>query len=216
MTAEQPVQGVLRIEFGMENDTVAFGSRMFWGNAGLALWSAEDADLMLSAFITDWTASLAPLISNTVRLHEVTVTDLSTDTAVQLSSTPDVVATNINPEGSAASCLNVTYSAPRRYRGGHARTALGGIPDSARANSKSWAAGYLASAELACTAFFESMGLTPISGGTPDHVIIHRQSRVLNPVAPYLLTPPQVEHVSSFGLDSTIGTQRKRLRSTAP
>lgn len=91
---------------------------------------------------TAWTTNIAPLCHNYTQLNQVEVTDLTTRTSNQGNDTTSVSGSGgaaISPN-SLAACL--TLKVVNRYRGGHPRIYLPGVPQANLAgDGATWSTG---------------------------------------------------------------------------
>lgn len=104
---------------------------------------------------------------------------------------------------SAACCI--TWKIMRHYRGGHPRTYLGPISDSAIQNNTTLAAGFLASILPGATSFRNGINAGTTGGETIKLVCVHRYADGVE------LLVPQTSDIIGESVDNRIDSMRRRL-----
>lgn len=104
-------------------------------------------------------------------------------------------------------CMVASMHVPTRYRGGHSRLYLSGIPETVLADPSHFVAGTCAARAADLEAFrVAANAAVPPSGATVEIGTVHRKRGGVT------LTPPEFEAWSGVTMNNTIGTQRRRLR----
>jgi hypothetical protein len=163
----------------------------------------------LNTFCTDfgnaYDGHLLEHVSDGVTLTEVTAVDLTSDVsasgAAAVSHPGDIAGDSLS--ASVSVCLSWHIS--RRYRGGHPRTYLPGIPDSVTANVSQLSAGAVTNYESDAAGFMAAVNAIDV-GGSP--VVLGCVSYRFNN-APRIT--PLFEPFTSSSVNSRLDSQRRRL-----
>lgn len=158
-----------------------------------------------------WTTSIAPKVHNSTLLSVVEVTDLSSRSGAQ--GTDNVGSTGTGgvtaAPNSVAACL--TLKIATRYRGGHPRLYLPGVPNAfiSSTDQSSWAAGIAAGYQTNGRAFRTAINAMVIGGGTYALCAVSYYQSA-NGVQSYR-TPPVVYPITDVLCHNRIDTMRRRL-----
>lgn len=129
--------------------------------------SAAELVTLAHSIATAWGSDLMPNFSNEVDLVAVKLTDLTSDTApVGLYETaiPGTISSHPLPMNVA---LVLSHSIARRYRGGHPRTYLTGMPWADLSDNNLWPSGVISSALGGFTTFISAVQALSSAAWTP-------------------------------------------------
>lgn len=156
-----------------------------------------------------WASDLATLIASNTTLTTVEITDLTTRSSAQGTDLTGGTGTNANPAGpnSLAACL--TLRIPNRYRGGHPRLYMPGVPTVAVSNGSVWAAGIANSYQTSGRAFMNHINALVV-GGTTWQLCAVSYYKSVNHVQSYK-QPPEVYIISDVVCHSRVDSMRRRL-----
>lgn len=167
---------------------------------------------------------LVSLLSSSYELFEVEVTDLSSSTGAQNTSTTAQVGTRAGAPGPASLCALMDHHILRRYRGGKPRTYLPFGVDGDITNERTWATAFATAMATGWSGFIAAC--LAITGGTTAIAnfvqVSYFQSftAVTDPITgrtkdkPKLrVGGPVVDVITSSTLRPELGSQRRRLNS---
>lgn len=167
--------------------------------------TANDLTNLATAIRASWVANVIPLQVAQLALTDVTCTDLSSDTG------PEATITGNTPGTAAATALpaNVaicwSWKISRRYRGGHPRTYIGGIPSSVLSNANTIIPSVQTQHIAAGTALRQAVNGAQTATGNWGLCVVHyRRAKVILPV-------PLTSVVNGVGVDTRLDSQRRRL-----
>lgn len=212
--------GVLKVSIPLtiDSDTAAL-NRFYVHYAGSAPTSA-DASTFAQGVEAAWGADLAPLHNTLVHQQLVQVEDLSSSTgAVGIGTTPHV-GTRAGDVLTGGVCAIVEFKINRRYRGGKPKVFLPAGIRSDIQSMQTWNNTFIAALQSGWAAFMAgvlSSGWTGAS--TLTHVNVSYYSGftvVTDPTThrarnkPTLRGTPTVDTVVAYGIETGIGSQRRR------
>lgn len=221
MPARLPVPNVVQIvlfqKYGEDLDVVNRYFQKYSGSPG----SLDDtqAAVWAHAVTSAWTAHLAGHIVSTLSLVKVTVTDLTSDVGAFGEDDTGSVGTLTPPGVPAGVALVVKSHIERRYRGGHPRQYLAGMPEANLADPNTWASGTVSGVATDYTAFRAAdssgitSGLTPVTDvnvsyftGFTNHTFPSGRVRPI----PNPRGTPLVDQIASFAVNPKVASQRRR------
>jgi len=181
---------------------------------------AADATNLANSLKTAWTTNFAPLCHPQVSLTSVVVTDLSSPTGGQGTSTGAVVGTRAGTTLTSNDCFLVDFKINRRYRGGKPRQYWPFGIQTDILDPQHWTTTFV----TAVTNAHNAMGAAAISltwsGGQIANSIniswYQGFTVVTNPVTgrarnvPKLRTTPLTDQVTASTFSQRIATQRRR------
>lgn len=182
----------------------------------------QEADLnaFCVAVKTSWVTHMAPLLHQTLILNGVIATDLTSSngaTGSDIENNPGVVVGPNGVPGNVA--LVMRYQINRRYRGGHPRQYLSGVPQSAMSDEDHWSAQTISDFEAGYTLF--ASGVVNYAGTNfqgsqfvnvsyvSGHTWAQDQHQNWHKIPTYRASA-QVDLVAGFIVNGTIGTMRRR------
>jgi hypothetical protein len=132
-----PIANVLKVEL-LGTYGIAEWANIFHVQMSAALSSQADLDTFTEAFSDAFAARFLPLLSTNMETLEAKSTDLTSSTALvsNITGLTDTGAIGGNAF-SAQTAVAVSWKIHRRYRGGHPRTYLCGIPIADEADTRS-------------------------------------------------------------------------------
>jgi hypothetical protein len=220
---EKPSPGaVLQVEFLTgDNADIEAGSRFFLTYTGGAP-SAGDLNTLASDISTDYGTHMAPLLASSESLHNVTITDLSSDSGAVGEWTGTVDGTRSGTNLIASGAFLVNHQIDRRYRGGRPRTYVRGgvMGDLASGHSNLWSDTFIAAALAGWEAWIaEILGTTGVgitltnivnvSWYKGNTVFTTPTGRARN--IPVLRITPVVDVIVASTVATKVGSQRRRL-----
>ena len=177
-----------------------------------------------TACATSWNTHLAASTAPNVTLEQVTLTDLSSDTGVEVIVPVSHVGTGSSPSVPAGVAWVVQAKIARRYRGGHPRQYMPGLPVSALHDSQSMTAATAAALTTDYTSFRADCAAgapTALQPATDVNVSYYQgftnhtyPSGRVRPV-PNLRSSPVIDQIASFNVDIKLGSQRRRNLQSA-
>jgi hypothetical protein len=198
-----PVPQVLRVAFS----GTYYGAR--WANVMHVRYSGTrpfpaDLDTFCSDMGTAYDGHLLEHISDGVTLTDIDAVDLTDSLGAvghHSGSYPGDVAGD-SLTASVAVCLSWKIS--RRYRGGHPRTYLCGIPDSVTANVQQLSAGAVTNYLSDATGFMNAVNAIVLGGATVSLGCVH-YVRNGSP-----LSPGEFDTIQSAAVHPRLDSQRRR------
>jgi len=218
MPALPPVSHVVRVDvlFSLPGDPNAEFRKFFQYTGAL---SAADAQAWVSAIHAAFNTRMAGQLYAGVTLKQTTLTDLSSVSAAQaIDATPHAMA-NANTSLPSGLAMVIKDRIARRYRGGHPKTYLPGVPNANLVGGNQWAAGGMAgiiaawnlwvsdcltSVPVAAAPAFE-VSVSYYQGFTAHQLPSGRWRNV-----PTLRGTPVVDLVLAHSVNSTAASQRRR------
>jgi len=192
-------------------DTKTWANVLHWGYTGAAPTSA-DLTAFAAALLGAWATEIMPLADNQCTVTGVTAVDLSSALGAAgetLGSTDGSRGAGSTP---ASTCVLVSKSIGRRYRGGHPRSYLncGVVTD--MTNPFTWSTTLTGLVFSAYNAVRTALnGLVETGTTLATEVIVSYIDKLLNPVAPFRRAAPLVLPAGAITVSPLIATQRRRL-----
>jgi hypothetical protein len=166
-----------------------------------------------------WVSHMAPLISGSYTLNNVIVTDLTSSTGAVGSDVANAPGTGSASGVPAGVALVVRFEISRRYRGGHPRQYIAGVPSAEVTGENEWSSTYISTFEAAYLLF-----ATSISGFSDTNV---QGTQIVNLSyvdghnwvqdskgnwhrAPVYRTVPATDPVSAYIVNPVLGSMRRR------
>lgn len=196
-----PVPGVVRVDI----PAVLVGQPMvntfhFQRNvASPAPWTQPDMQGLVNDVRDWWVTKVLPILVQSYVLQPLVLTDLTSDTGLKFAFgaiQPGAVPQKSLPTN-AAMC--VSWHQAQRYKGGHPRTYLGGIPENNSEDGRHFSVPSL----NAFRGAFATLGFINPTGA--EMVLVRR---TVNKV---LLAQPQVHRITGNHINARIDSQRRRL-----
>lgn len=216
-----PAGDVLRIALQFTQESKTFGCRFFVSYSG-GTPSAADCTALANEVASAWGTQFSPLQSTAVSLTEVTVEDLSSDTANFGTWAGTTTGTRSGTAAPMSICLRIDFTLARKYRGGKPKIFLPLGVDSDIYEQTSWLAAFTGPCGTAWEAFINAILATSgISISPTAHVNVSYYSgftSAQNPVTkryrniPTLRATPVVSTITSHIAQGPFGSQRKRLK----
>lgn len=225
MPARPPVPQVVQIvtEFTLGEDLRVI-NRFFQKYSTAGPLSDAGAIAWATACATSWNTHLAPSTAAECTLTGVTITDLSSDLGVEDTVLVSHPGTGAGSGVTAGVAWVVKCHIARRYRGGHPRQYMAGLPISALADPQS-----MTPATAAALATDYASFRTDTAAGAPtalqpatDVNVSYFQgftnhtfpSGRVRPI-PNLRSTPLVDQIAAFSVNPHLASQRRRnLQST--
>lgn len=220
MTALPPLPKVIQFKvFTNDNGNTNVQNILYFrytGNVG-----STDMQTLCNNLFTDWVTALFSHLVNTNHLLGVTGNDLSSVTAAKSASTAAVAtATAVPPGVTSGAAFIIGHETSRKYKGGHSRTYLTGLPVSSLSDGNTWSAAAQTTILSAWNAFVTAFTstLVPAAVGQLIQVVAHRYGA--SPTAPVLagvsasksvpLLTPFSDDVTASIANPQVGSQRRR------
>jgi hypothetical protein len=182
---------------------------------------SSDLTSLCRSMKTQWTNHMASQTVGDCSLAEVFGNDLASSLGAQaIDGNPPVPGTNAGTRTTAGTAFVVSNETALKYRGGHSRTYIPGMPEANTTDSNSWSNTAQQAILSAWTAFISAFITTavPAAVGTLQQVVAHRFGKTPN--APVLaadtdtpsvpLTNPFVTLVSGYRTNPQVASQRRR------
>jgi hypothetical protein len=183
--------------------------------------SATDLGTLTNNMKNDWVTHMAGQTTANISLLEVFANDLSSVTAPEavdsLPSRPGTIVPATSPSLPYATCFVVGNETNRKYRGGHSRNYLPGMPQSGMVDGNTWSVAFQSAIITAWQAFLQEFvtTLVPTAVGVLTQTVAHRFGRPAGappdselPSVP--LANPFTDTVVAYHSDPQVGSQRRR------
>ena len=223
MPALPAVSKVFRLDFNQTyGGNTRIKDRLFFSYTGAI--SAADAATLATTARNAWNTNLAPILVNTHSLTSIQLTDLNSNTGVQVvnsTAAPGTAAVAGVPAGAA---MVFKLKTNLRFRGGHPRFYLTGIGANNLTTPETW----LATGASTFLAAFQAM-ITAIQTAPPAavgvvvniavsyfqgfHNVTFPSGRVRS-VATLRTTPVQLT-IASYAVNPNVASQRRRNQQSA-
>jgi hypothetical protein len=183
--------------------------------------SNTDLQTICATVKSQWSTHMATSITTNVQLEEVFASDLSGPTSAQSSDGQAAVAgSNAGTHLTSGAAFVMSNETARKYRGGHSRNYIAGLPANDLADANTWTAGAQAALLTAWSAFLNGIVsvAVPVAVGVLQHVVAHRFGKVatvdassgLTVVRSVPLTSPFTDPVVAIRTNPQVGSQRRR------
>jgi hypothetical protein len=194
-------------------------NRTFWSFNGTL--SSTDLQTIVAAAFTQWGSHLASIYRIPVVLTEVSGNDLSSATGAQAFATGSTPGTNPGTGAlTSGACFVLSFEGALKYRGGHSRIYLSGVPNNDLSDPNTWTTAYATNIVSGWTAFRNALiAAIPSAVGVVAQVIAHRYgATAASPVEggggsrlrSVPLTHPFTEPVVAVRGNIAVGSQRRR------
>lgn len=181
----------------------------------------SDLQTLCNTCFTQWATHMLPNQVPNLSLLGVTGNDLSAVTAPKAASTfPSQAGTNAGSPIPNAANFIISHETARKYRGGHSRSYIMGMPANQLADGNTWTSPWQTTMLTAWNAFLSGLLTTgvPVAVGTLQHVVAHRYGRTKDgtpgtpdsdlPSVP--LDKPFTDPVTAEVANPQVGSQRRR------
>lgn len=186
--------------------------------------SAADCTSINNKIDTGWGSSMATNITSNVQLISVTTSDLSSATGAEVTTTYTTAGSNAGTKLASGTAIVMQNKLARKYRGGHPRTYIAGMPEAALLNANTWVT---ATANNALSGWIQVLNAVvsspPADLGVVAQVNVSYYqgfSVITSPTTgrsrnvPKLRTTPVVDVVQSVGVNLKVGSQRRRNKQS--
>lgn len=207
MAALPPVVGVARVAVSGTNHDQPWAN-VFHVKIGTGFaMSSAGVTTFATAFANAYTTALYPIMSQQCGARECTVIQLESDTAPSASvavTGAGAVTGDIAPLSTAKL---LKWNISRRYRGGHPRTYLSGVPENdLAADGRLYLPGAVTGTQNAASNFLSAVNALTAEGEDISLCTVHYVKN--NAV----LATPLVDDILSVIAQPEIATQRRRLQ----
>jgi hypothetical protein len=207
MPAQQPVPGTARVTVTGTASGIPIVNVFHVRKTGGATTPFSDAALDAIATLvgTAWDNRFAPMLNTVYTGGSTNSVDLGSDISHVgfRANTGNGIASG--PHVPQSLCCCISWKIVRHYRGGHPRTYLGPLGDSAIQNNTSLAAGTVTLFGTAANNFRTDINTSSPDGTSIELAAVHRWRNKVQ------LTPPQTSPILSASVDNRLDTQRRRL-----
>lgn len=185
-------------------------------NAELVTWAGTT--------LADWETHMAPQLSHQLTLTEVTIEDLTSATSAVGSAVGTEAGTDPGESLPGGSAFVIQEHIARRYRGGHPRIYLAGIPNTKLFDLQSWDPTWRDATAVAWRDFVaDVIAHDPVTGGGDQAVNVsyyHGFTNVTYPSGrvrpvPTLRSSPVVDVINGYGANPKVASQRRRNKQSA-
>lgn len=210
MTTLPDAPGIIQVVCKGNNDAAK------WANVFHCRNNGSDPDVaMLNTFASDFATAydghLMEHVENEVFLTEIIATDLTTHTAAQGSWSGSVEGDYAGQPYPAQVAVVISWKQALRFRGGHPRTYLTGIPLAAGASNRLISPTYQADYLSDALGFLAAVNAITLGGADVELGMLSYYSKVVNPTPPHLRTDPHFEPFYDAAVHDRLDTQRRRL-----
>lgn len=206
MTTLPAVPGVARIAVSGTNHDQPWANVFHVKTGGDLDLSGTGVAELAADFGAAFTTSFYPIMSQQCGARECTVIQLSGETAPS-AAVPLTGAGNVSGDiATLSTCKLLKWNISRRYRGGHPRTYLGGVPENdVSPDGRLFLDAAIAGTQAAANAFLAAVNAIDAQGDTLKLCVVHYMKN--NATLPV----PLVDDVLSVTAVKQIATQRRRL-----
>jgi hypothetical protein len=129
-------------------------------------YSTSELNALATAVRAAWVTNVIPLQASTLTLTDVIADDLSSDTGGRGIATGSTAGTGAGSTNPASVCVCWSWKIANRYRGGHPRTYIGAIPNSANSNANTMSSTARNAHAAAAAAVRTAVNAAPVGAGT--------------------------------------------------
>jgi hypothetical protein len=181
--------------------------------------SGADAATLLTTLGSSWGTHFAPITATPYQLALVRVIDLNSQSGVVVQQAAVHTGSAAGTPLTAGTALVLSAKIPYRFRGGHPRVYIVGMPQSDLADSNTWNATFLPTVATAWTSLLADMNALAITNvGTLQYIYWHTHSSnkadfpggVPTTKPPWPLATPVPHLISSWNANPQVASQRRR------
>lgn len=219
MPALPPVSKVMRIDlFETYLQDVHVRDRIYFQFAGAGPTTA-DLTTLGTTISAAWNTNMSPILSTAFTLSTIQLTDLTSNTGAQNVVTAARAGTDATAVLSAGVAAVIRFKISRRYRGGHPRFYLCGIPQAKMAATGIWNTSFTAALQSDWAAFITACEASPPTNiGAMTHVNVSYFAGFTNKTFPSgrthpvstLRGTPMVDAINSYSINPNPASQRRR------
>lgn len=187
--------------------------------------SAGDALSINNAVSAAWHPALGTQQTSNIILTTVTTTDLASATGVEVATQYTATGTSAGTKLSSGVAMVISHITARRFRGGHSRVYIPGLPEGALASANTWSATTVNTVATDWNSIIQA----PTGGVIPDLGVVANVSVsyysgftvVTSPTTgrsrnvPKLRTTPLVDSITSVRGNPRVASQRRRNKQSA-
>lgn len=203
-----PVNQVMKFRISGHDGGALFNNLFYFSYAGGTTPTNTQMDILCGNLLSGYAAMIGTSRYATTTQSEACEGEDLTTTSSAVGSNANVTpGTNPSEPTPAQTCLLVSHTIARRYRGGHPRTYLPGMCTATIQDSQHWTSSTIASQQTLYNSMISNF-LTDIStalGGTPAYVNVSYFS------GHALRVTPVVDTISGSTLQGELATQRRRV-----
>ena len=156
--------------------------------------------------------TLTTFMTSSMTHDESVFTDLTSDTAPRVITTPGTAGGNAGARAPASAAAVVSWLIARRYRGGHPRTYLGGLIASQIAEPNTLAEPFRTNFQTAARNFVNNVALINVPGGQGFNLVnLSYYDKNVTPAPPHLRPVPFTDQITGANVHSRLDSQRRRL-----
>ena len=168
-------------------------------------WTSGELSTLSSAVRAAWVTNVIPLQSANLTLTDVTVTDIGSDTGGESTATGTTAGGVAGTSSPANVAVTWSWKISTRYRGGHPRTYIGGIPQSAISTANTMTSTTKTNHATAAAAIRTAVNAQTAGGNPVVFGVVHyRRGGVL-------LDIPIFSPITGVSVDDRFDSQRRRL-----
>jgi hypothetical protein len=168
-------------------------------------WAVSELQAMANAVRAAWVTNVLPLQASTLTLTDVQVVDLSSNTGNEATASGSSNGTAVASSLPANVAVTWSWRIGTRYRGGHPRTYIGGIPTNAATNANTILASSVTAHLNAATAIRAAINGVNVGGNPAAHSVVHYVRGGVR------LGVPETSFTTGVSVDSRFDSQRRRL-----
>lgn len=181
--------------------------------------SIVDCNNWALAVTNSWVSNIAPLVVGAFVLNEVTVTDLTSATGSVGFDIANHAGTNAGTATAAGVAMVMKLQIARRYRGGHPRVYIAGLPTADVTSENLWTTATINTWEAAwqllmtATQAFSSAGVQATAICNVSYVSGHtwvQDSKGNWHREPVYRTSPLTDNVQAYVVNPIVASQRRR------
>lgn len=168
-------------------------------------WADNQLGSLAAAFRPAYTDNFKVLMVAASIIGDITCTDLSSDTGGEASLPGATPGTGAGTSSAANVATGITWRINRRYRGGHPRTYLPGVPSGVISDPTTFTSGHVAAALAGAQAFRNTVNAIVFGAVTMNLVCVHYRRNNQQ------LAVPLISQIQGASVDSRPDSQRRRL-----
>lgn len=209
------IKSIFRSNYDVDIDVINI---LHWRYA--TALSNADAQTFASLLSSEWGTHMAPLFVSDMILENVEIIDLSSASA-PVANDGTTHAGGVGTQGvPAGSAMCVSQLIARRYRGGHPRIYLAGLPGATLTNAQLWGATVKAAVDAGLDGFANAViAGAPVGMGAVDLVSVsyfegftpfrYPSGRYRN-IPNLRVAGPVVDEITDFRVNPKVASQRRR------
>jgi hypothetical protein len=207
------IPGMVKLEHSYQGDRDTAINIQWLASTEADEFTSADLTAIATAAADSWVSHIIPLVSSAITYLGCTAIDYGSAEGLSEFFADPTTGGSGSAEMSAQVCAVLGWQGLRRYKGGHSRSYIPGVPSSLLADNQTLSTAAIDSFNTGGTDYIAALNaIATVAGVTFTFSILH--GKLHNPATKAPI-PPYLEPILQPRCDTLLGTQRRRLRRVA-